>query len=61
MVQINLVTCKILARGIKEAATLGRWWGLDTSSCFVAPSPTKLIYFIMTRQRGEDHVVDAVA
>ena len=51
---IIVVTCKILARGLKEAATLGWCCGLD--SYFVAPSPTGLIHFIMSVQ-----VVDAVA
>ena len=57
----ELVTCKILARGVKEDTTLGWWWGLLVHSYFVAPSPTELIHFSMSGQRGNGHVVDAVA
>ena len=50
MVQINLATYKILACGIKEAAILV-WW-LDLDRYFVAPSPTELIHFGLSRRRG---------
>ena len=50
MVQINLVTYKILACGMKEAANLV-WW-LDLDRYFVAPSHTELIHFGLSRRRG---------
>ena len=50
MVQINLATYKILACGIKEAANLV-WW-LDSDRYFVAPSPTELVHFGLSRRRG---------